>query len=125
MLGFQRRRCRLRLDERSDTLGQGEQVVCDAPRDLHPSHRELDSANKLGRCFKAGRHSRAQALMYRGLDIGAALSGENEGAADEGGGSWNHWASRPNAVGNGTSTGVGIRAGQRELLLLWQLSKMR
>src|SRR5579862_8819290 len=65
MLGFQRRRCRFRLDERSDTPGQGEQVVCDAPRDLHTSHRELDSANKLGRCLEASRDSRAEALVYR------------------------------------------------------------
>jgi hypothetical protein len=78
MLGFQRRRCRFRLDERSDALGQGEQVVCDAPRDLHPSHRELDSANKLGRCLEASRHGRAKALMYRGLDADAARGGSSK-----------------------------------------------
>src|SRR3984885_5690557 len=65
MLGFQSRRRRFRLDERSDTLGQGEQVVCDAPSDFHPSHRELDAANKLRRCLKASSHSRALALVDR------------------------------------------------------------
>ena len=86
--GCCRRDRQLRRRESCDVLGEGRQVVRDAPRELDSVRRKLNPTNKLGRRRVTDRDIRAEALVYRGLDFGMHRSRKLEGAAHEHDPSW-------------------------------------
>src|SRR5579862_5884354 len=111
-LGRWRRRRQFCRCEGRDVLGEGRQIVCDTPCELHSVHRELDPANQLGCCLEKDRDICAEALAYYGLDVRTPHRRRCEGAAHEGGPSRGGGADYPGEAG------IGVRACQRQPLLL-------